>query len=500
MRRRSPSYSNNNFEVPTNNTCLNNNKSNQQSNDGTDDLNSNEPNDPDDSRLTPTIKSAKIKDTSSYIDIPKTKKSNHVSTNATTNLALDMDISVAKAFGASKPRFPIASSTLPLTVTDATNISSKIPTSSISSSSSSYSYLSSSSSTSMSSSPSFSRTKLSILSTKSNKRSRPVFIERYPNDSTDRDGINIDDMIDKLINLNDTSRFKQKQKSIPFHSWEIQLICSTVREIFMGQPNLLRLQAPIKIVGDIHGQFNDLLRILKLSGWPNDTNYLFLGDYVDRGKQSLETILLLFCFKIKYPNNFFMLRGNHESANITKMYGFYDECKRRKNTKIWKSFIDVFNCLPIAATIQDKIFAVHGGISPDLMDLKQISKGILRPTDIPDSGLLTDLLWSDPDTSVSNWSLNDRGVSYTFSKKNVLDFCNQFNFDLIIRGHMVVEDGYEFFAKKKLVTVFSAPNYCGQFENWGAVLSINTGLICSFELLKPHSLKKNQDNFLDMLF
>lgn len=213
-----------------------------------------------------------------------------------------------------------------------------------------------------------------------------------------------------------------------------------------------------------------------------------MGDYVDRGKQSLETILLLLCYKVKYPEKFFMLRGNHESANVTKMYGFYDECKRRTSTKCWKMFVDVFNTLPFAAIVNDKIFCVHGGISPQLSDLRQIEK-IVRPTDIPEDGLITDLLWSDPDTQITDWALNDRGVSYVFSKRNVYDFCSQFKFDLIIRGHMVVEDGYEFFAKKKFVTVFSAPNYCGEFRNWGAVMSVTTGLMCSFELLKPHGHK-----------
>ena len=335
--------------------------------------------------------------------------------------------------------------------------------------------------------------------TNKTKHINSIFLKRYPNDSSSREGINLDEMITKLLKLNNNHtntngssgkhRKHSTSSSFPIHSWEIQLICSHVREIFLMQPTLLKLQSPIKIVGDIHGQYNDLLRIFKLSGDPSETNYLFLGDYIDRGHQSLETIMLLFCYKIKYRDNFFMLRGNHESANVTKMYGFYDECKRRKSTKVWKSFIDVFNCLPIAAMIQDKIFCIHGGISPDLTSMKQISN-VLRPTDIPEEGLITDLLWSDPDSNVTTWSPNDRGVSYTFSRKNVLDFCSKFKFDLIIRGHMVVEDGYEFFAKKKFVTVFSAPNYCGQFGNWGAVLSISTGLICSFELLKPHSIKR----------
>lgn len=314
----------------------------------------------------------------------------------------------------------------------------------------------------------------------------PIILKRRGHDLECKDQINIDDVIEKLLYLGETRSYSSKD--FPFCSWEVQLICSTAMELFLDQPSLLRLQAPIKVVGDVHGQFTDLLRILKLSGVPPETNYLFLGDYVDRGKQSLETILLLFCYKIKYPDKFFMLRGNHESANITKMYGFYDECKRRISVKIWKNFIDVFNTLPFAAIIQDKIFCVHGGISPKLNDLKRIEK-IKRPTDIPDEGLITDLLWSDPDEKTKGWSINDRGVSYIFGKRQVYDFCSHFKFDLIVRGHMVVEDGYEFFAKKRFVTVFSAPNYCGEFYNWGAVMSVTTGLICSFELLKPYGRK-----------
>ncbi|UCS19205.1 uncharacterized protein HLK63_C01353 [Nakaseomyces glabratus] len=323
-----------------------------------------------------------------------------------------------------------------------------------------------------------------------------LLLKRYPSDNSSSDILDVDLVIEKLLKMgtqpNGTAPTTTKSKrDFPFRSWEIQLICSHAREIFLEEPSLLRLQAPIKVVGDVHGQFNDLLRILKLSGAPPDTNYLFLGDYVDRGKQSLETILLLLCYKLKYRNNFFMLRGNHESANVTKIYGFYDECKRRMGSKSWRFFVDVFNTLPIAATIQDRIFCVHGGVSPELKELNQINQ-IMRPTDIPDQGLLTDLLWSDPDPQIQDWSLNDRGVSYTFSKRNVYDICSRFKFDLIIRGHMVVEDGYEFFAKKKLVTVFSAPNYCGEFQNWGAVMSVTTGLMCSFELLKPHSLKNKK--------
>jgi diadenosine tetraphosphatase ApaH/serine/threonine PP2A family protein phosphatase len=139
----------------------------------------------------------------------------------------------------------------------------------------------------------------------------------------------------------------------------------------------LRLQ----ICGDIHGQYYDLLRLFEYGGFPPEANYLFLGDYVDRGKQSLETICLLLAYKIKYPENFFILRGNHECASINRIYGFYDECKRRYNIKLWKTFTDCFNCLPIAAIIDEKIFTMHGGLSPDLNSMEQIRR-VMRPTDV----------------------------------------------------------------------------------------------------------------------
>ncbi|KAG5419934.1 hypothetical protein I9W82_001814 [Candida metapsilosis] len=303
--------------------------------------------------------------------------------------------------------------------------------------------------------------------------------------------IDIDSVIERLLSTKKRSTSRKAKDVLRVDTEEIRYILGKSRQIFLEQPNLLRLSPPVKVVGDIHGQFHDLIRIFNCCGYPPYSNYLFMGDYVDRGEKSLETILLLLCYKIKYPENFFMLRGNHESANITKIYGFYDECKRRlkSSPRMWKNFIDVFNTLPVAATINDKIFCVHGGLSPELNDLSQIEK-IKRPTDVPDKGLLADLLWSDPDPSIKNFSLtnwpkNDRGVSYCFGKKHVDYFCSKFKLDLIVRGHMVVEDGYEFFNKRKLVTVFSAPNYCGEFNNFGAIMSVNKQLYCSFELIKP---------------
>lgn len=186
---------------------------------------------------------------------------------------------------------------------------------------------------------------------------------------------------------------------------------------------------------------------------------------------------------------FFLLRGNHECASINRIYGFYDECKRRYNIKLWKTFTDCFNCLPIAAIVDEKIFCCHGGLSPDLQSMEQIRR-IMRPTDVPDQGLLCDLLWSDPDKDVLGWGENDRGVSFTFGAEVVAKFLHKHDLDLICRAHQVVEDGYEFFAKRQLVTLFSAPNYCGEFDNAGAMMSVDETLMCSFQILKPAEKKK----------
>ncbi|KAG4302679.1 hypothetical protein PCANB_001021 [Pneumocystis canis] len=293
--------------------------------------------------------------------------------------------------------------------------------------------------------------------------------------------LDVDDMIQRLLDAGYSGKIT---KAICLKNAEVFAICQAAREVFLSQPSLLELTPPVKIVGDVHGQYADLIRLFEMCGFPPSANYLFLGDYVDRGKQSLETILLLLCYKIKYPDNFFLLRGNHECANVTRVYGFYDECKRRCNIKIWKTFIDVFNTLPIASIVASKIFCVHGGLSPSLSYMNEIRQ-LERPTDVPDYGLLNDLLWSDPTETTNGWENNERGVSYCFGKNVIQQFLQRHDFDLICRAHMVVEDGYEFFNERTLVTIFSAPNYCGEFDNFGAVMSVSEELLCSFELLKP---------------
>ena len=316
--------------------------------------------------------------------------------------------------------------------------------------------------------------------------------------------ISIDSIIQKLTkNLPFINNEKRQNKFFPIinpisspsinknllSQDEIKFICSKACEIFMEESVLLEISSPLNICGDIHGQFHDLIRLFDFGGHPPSTNYLFLGDYVDRGKNSIECISLLLSYKIKYKDNFFLLRGNHESENINKIYGFFDECKRRYNLKIWKFFSDCFNWLPVCALIDDKILCMHGGISPELTSLEKIKK-IVRPTEIPEKGLLCDLLWSDPDKDVEGWGKNERGVSYTFNAEIVKECVKKLDIDLICRAHQVVEYGYEFFADRTLVTVFSAPNYCGQFDNAGAMMTVDENLICGFKILKPKNPAK----------
>uniref|UniRef100_A0AC34QHA0 Serine/threonine-protein phosphatase n=1 Tax=Panagrolaimus sp. JU765 TaxID=591449 RepID=A0AC34QHA0_9BILA len=297
--------------------------------------------------------------------------------------------------------------------------------------------------------------------------------------------LSVDSIIQRLTEI----RGSKPGKNVQLTENEIKGLCLKSREIFLSQPALLELEAPLKICGDIHGQFYDLLRLFEYGGFPPDANYLFLGDYVDRGKQSLETICLLLAYKIKFPENFFMLRGNHECASINRIYGFYEECKRRYSVRLWKNFTDCFNCLPVAAIVDDKIFCCHGGLSPDLTSFEQIRR-ISRPTDVPECGLLCDLLWSDPDKNANGWGENDRGVSFVFGPEIVAKFLHRHDLDLICRAHQVVEDGYEFFAKRQLVTLFSAPNYCGEFDNAGSMMSVDESLMCSFQILKPSDKKR----------
>ena len=293
------------------------------------------------------------------------------------------------------------------------------------------------------------------------------------NDNINKDENN--DNIHKIIKKLKKARRGSICQELNIKEDECNYVIDKAYGILEKEESLLKISAPLYICGDIHGQYYDLLRVFDILKYPPQSTFLFLGDYVDRGKQSLECLLLLLCLKIKYPDKIFLLRGNHECEALNKMYGFFDECKRRLSIKCFKKIITLFNIMPISALI-----------SKDLQNIEQINK-ILRPTDIPNEGLLCDILWSDPNESLNeDFGSNERNISVTFSKDVVKNFLEKNNLDLICRAHQVVEEGFEFFADMKLVTIFTAPNYMGEFDNNGGILEVGEDLLCKFHVLRPN--------------
>ncbi|KAM2001149.1 hypothetical protein PS2_008090 [Malus domestica] len=281
-------------------------------------------------------------------------------------------------------------------------------------------------------------------------------------------------------------------------SYEVGELCYAAEQIFMHEQTVLQLKAPVKVFGDLHGQFGDLMRLFDEYGFPSAAgdityiDYLFLGDYVDRGQHSLETITLLLALKIEYPDNVHLIRGNHEAADINALFGFRIECIERmgENDGIWAwtRFNQLFNYLPLAALIEKKIICMHGGIGRSINSVEQIEK-LERPITM-DAGsiILMDLLWSDPteNDSVEGLRPNARGPGLvTFGPDRVAEFCKRNKLQLIVRAHECVMDGFERFAQGQLITLFSATNYCGTANNAGAILVVGRGLVVVPKLIHP---------------
>eukprot|EP00755_Sulcionema_specki_P030371 Sspe_Gene.94215::Locus_66648_Transcript_1_1_Confidence_1.000_Length_833::g.94215::m.94215/K15423/PPP4C; serine/threonine-protein phosphatase 4 catalytic subunit len=240
---------------------------------------------------------------------------------------------------------------------------------------------------------------------------------------------------------------------------EVKALCKKAREILVDEPNVQVVYAPVTIVGDIHGQFYDLKELLRVGGDVPDTNYLFMGDFVDRGFYSVETFLLLLALKARYPDRVQLIRGNHESRQITQVYGFYDECLRKYGSvNVWRYCTDVFDYLALSALVEEKVLTVHGGLSPSINTLDQI-RTLDRKQEVPHDGPMCDLLWSDPE-DIDGWGLSPRGAGYLFGGDVVQQFNTTNKLDLISRSHQLVMEGYKCMFNETLVTVWSAPNYC----------------------------------------
>lgn len=272
-------------------------------------------------------------------------------------------------------------------------------------------------------------------------------------------------------------------------------ICLKLIEQLVQEENLLVLRSPIVVCGDVHGQYEDVIELFKTAKISTDTkksfrekSFLFMGDYVDRGYYSLNTFLLLAGLKLEYPDKYFLLRGNHESRQVTVQYGFYTEMQSNYGSSVLYNLVmDVFDLLPYSAIIDNEIFATHGGISPHL-PLAGLLLNEERRIEIPNAGVLADLTWSDPDDAVTQWRLNTRGAGYLFGSTQVEAFCYNNGLKMITRSHQLAQPGYKwYFCDKKnkpdeekecdkplgsLLLVWSAPNYAYRSKNKASILEI----------------------------
>jgi serine/threonine-protein phosphatase 2B catalytic subunit len=267
----------------------------------------------------------------------------------------------------------------------------------------------------------------------------------------------------------------------------LQILNST-KNMLSKEPNLLRIPAPITICGDVHGQYYDLLKLFEVGGNPADTRYLFLGDYVDRGYFSIECVLYLWAHKLWYPDTFFLLRGNHECRHLTDYFTFKLECQTKYSDEIYEVAMECFDSLPLAAVVNDQFLCVHGGLSPELNTLKDIEE-IDRFRETPTSGLMCDLLWSDPyeefdsDTGPKFEHNHVRGCSYFYSYRAACSFLDKNNLLSVIRAHEAQANGYRMYRKSKstgfpaLMTIFSAPNYIDVYNNKAAVLRYDKSVL-----------------------
>lgn len=265
---------------------------------------------------------------------------------------------------------------------------------------------------------------------------------------------------------------------------DLKQLCSMVKAILLEESNVVRVRPPTTICGDIHGQFYDLLELFRNGGTLPGTNYIFMGDFVDRGHNSVETFEYLMCLKARYPESITLIRGNHESRQITQVYGFYEECMRKYgNANPWKYCVEVFDYLNLAALVDDNIFCVHGGLSPELRCIDQMQT-IERVQEIPHAGSYCDLMWSDPE-DILDWAVSPRGAGYLFGSKATKEFSYVNYLDLICRAHQLVMEGFKFhFPERSLVTVWSAPNYCYRCGNVAAILAIDETMNRDFKLFR----------------
>lgn len=293
--------------------------------------------------------------------------------------------------------------------------------------------------------------------------------------------------------MSDADRLLANLRQVPARlptETEVRRLCRSLGDLLTGEANLLSLQSPQIVCGDIHGQFEDLLHLLELGGPVAQHRYLFLGDLVDRGKNSVETFLLLAALKVQNPGRVNLLRGNHECRSATRAYGCYEECLVKYGSpNVWKMFCRVFDLLPLAATIDGTVFCVHGGLSPEIQKLDELHQ-LDRCREIPDSGCMADLLWSDPQEE-PGWTASPRGHGQLFGGDVVEEFSRRNGISLICRAHQLAQEGFRWHFGQQLVTIWSAPNYCYRCGNKAAFMRLNSGEDYAFEVYEARALHSN---------
>eukprot|EP00826_Nyctotherus_ovalis_P017860 TRINITY_DN15282_c0_g1_i2.p1 TRINITY_DN15282_c0_g1~~TRINITY_DN15282_c0_g1_i2.p1 ORF type:complete len:500 (+),score=97.61 TRINITY_DN15282_c0_g1_i2:205-1704(+) len=323
--------------------------------------------------------------------------------------------------------------------------------------------------------------------------------------------------INQLLRPKD-SACRKLDRLFPFTKDQILVLTYECIEVVKAEPTVVKVTIPVKVFGDFHGQYQDMMRFFELWRSPIESihggdiesyDYLFLGDYIDRGTNNLEVICLLMALKVKFPRQIHLLRGNHEDHAINRVFGFAEECEERldddidDDNSVFQTINFLFDLLPLAAVVEERILCVHGGIGATLKSVADLEK-IERPVEIVHEvktaldQLLIDVLWSDPTENDQELGIHndaardpyDTGYIVKYGPDRVENFLRENNLTMIIRGHECVMDGIERFAKGQLITVFSATDYCGKYKNAGGALFIQKDYQIVPKLIYPVDMDK----------